>query len=115
MLEALKVLKEEDNFDAFFFLPGEEEDTVHIEGALYKNPGEKVGGSEMGDEYHVILFKENATDDVLYDIDRFDAIFSDPLEYISQLIPAKWFGVIAKKTTTSDSFMQKTFDKLQES
>ena len=112
MLEALKVLKEEE-FDAFFFLPGPDEDTIHIEGAVYKNPGDKVGGSPMGDEYHVILFKENVEDDVLYDIDRFDAIFCDPLEYISQLIPSKWYGIIAKKTTTSDNFMQKTFDKLQ--
>jgi hypothetical protein len=43
----------------------------------------------------------------------FDAIFSDPLEYMSGLIPSGIFGIMARKTTTSNNFIQKTFDKLQ--
>ena len=105
MLDFLKVLTEEE-FDAYFFLPGPKKDTVHIEGATYKNPGIKVGGSDLGDEYHVILFKDNTEDDVLDNVDRFDAVFAAPLEYISELIPAHWFGVLARKTTTSSAFIQ---------
>jgi hypothetical protein len=110
MLDYLKVLKDEEH-DAYFFLPGLTEDTIHLEGASYKDAGENVGHSEMGNAYHVILFKE-AADGELTDIDMFDAIFMDPLEYMSGLLPAGIFGIMARKTTTSNSFIQKTFDKL---
>lgn len=111
MLEFLKEYSKEEH-DAIFFLPGDKEDQITIEGATYRDPGEKVGGSVMGDSYHVILFKESPETEELYDVDRFDAIFSDPLEYISGLIPQNWFGVIAKRTTTSEDFIQKIFDKM---
>jgi hypothetical protein len=112
MLDFLKELQKE-NFDALFFLPGDTEGQLHIEGALYKDPGETVGGNELGKAYHVILFKENVNG--IYNVDQFDAIFTEPLEYMSTLIPDNWYGVLAKKTTTSESFMKKVFDKLQES
>jgi hypothetical protein len=111
MLEFLKEFSN-DEHDAVFFLPGDKEDQIHIEVATYKNPGEKVGGSALGDAYHIILFKENK--EGVYDVDRFDAIFIKPFEYISNLIPQNWFGVLAKKTTTSEDFIQKTFDKISE-
>jgi len=110
MLDFLKEFSK-DGHDAIFFLPGDKEDDLHIEGATYKNPGDKIGGNSMGDEYHVILFKEQE-DGKLYDVDKFEAIFADPYEYISNLIPQNWFGIFAKRTTTSDAFIQKTFDKL---
>ena len=108
------MFKNEPN-DAIFFLPGEKPDQVQIEAATYRNPGEDVGGSVMGKTYHVILFKEDDSEKGVYDVDRFEAIFCDPLEYISGLIPQHWFGVIARKTTTSDDFIEKTFAKISES
>ena len=111
MLEFLKEFSKE-NHDAIFFLPGDKEHQITIEGATYKESGNKIGGSAMGDSYHVILFKENSDTEELYDVDHFDAIFIDPLEYISELIPQEWYGVIAKQTTTSQAFIQKIFDKL---
>ena len=113
MLDFLKEFSNEQH-DAIFFLPGDKEDQVQIEAATYKEPGENIGGSSLGNAYHVILFKEDTETDKLYNVDRFDAIFVDPLEYISGLIPQNWYGVIARKTTTSNTFIQKTFDKLQE-
>ena len=113
MLDFLKEISKEEH-DAIFFLPGDKMDQVEIESAVYKNPGENIGGSSLGHAYHVILFKEDTKRDKLYDVDRFDAIFVDPFEYISGLITHNWFGVIARKTTTSNTFIQKTFDKLQE-
>ena len=110
MLDFLKEFSK-DGHDAIFFLPGEKKDDLHIEGATYKNTGEKIGGNSMGDEYHVILFKEHE-DGKLYDVDKFEAIFADPYEYISNLITQNWFGILAKRTSTSDAFVQKTFDKL---
>ena len=111
MLDYLKVLKN-DEHDALFFLPGPKKDTIHLEGATYKDAGEDVGGNELGKAYHVILFKENAEGE-LVDVDMFDAIFVDPLEYMSGLIPSGIFGIMARKTTTSNNFIQKTFDKLK--
>jgi len=39
----------------------------------------------------------------------------DPYEYISNLLPQEWFGMVVRKTTTSGAFVQRIFDKLQES
>jgi hypothetical protein len=113
MLDFLKEFSKEEH-DAIFFLPGDKMDQVQVEAVTYKNPGESIGGSYLGHAYHVILFKEDTKVDKLYAVDRFDAIFLDPFEYISGLIPHNWFGVIARKTTTSNTFIQKTFDKLKE-
>lgn len=114
MLEYMKCLQDED-YDALFFLPGPHEDTVHLEGALYKEPGESIGSTDIGKAYHVILFQENEDTGELYNIDKFEAIFADPLEYMSGLLPSKIFGMMCKKTTTSNSFIEKTFDKLTNS
>ena len=107
--------KPDDNepFDAFFFLPGEDENTVYLEGAVYKNRGEKIGGSAIGDSYHVILFKESDNGEFT-DIDRFNAIFVDPVAYMSGLIESGWFGILTKMTTTSENFINSTFAKMTE-
>jgi hypothetical protein len=117
MLDVLKNLKNdpEGPFDAIFFMPTEKEDCIHIEANMLKDPGEPLGGSTMGESYEVILFKDDTEKDELYNIDRFEAIFCDPYEYISNLIPQKWFGMMVRKTTTSGAFVQRIFDKLQES
>lgn len=111
MIEIPKALKDEP-FDTFFFIPGAEDDTVHLESAVYKDPGEKVGGSVMGDGYHIILFRE-AENGELVDIEQFDAVLIDPLTYIKRMLNIEWFGIIAKMTTTSNTFIQNTFDKMR--
>jgi len=113
MIEIPKTLKEEP-FDAFFFLPGEKEDTIHLESAVYKNAGEKRGGSVMGDGYHIILFRE-AEDGELVDVEQFEAVLVDPVAYMSRMLSIDWFGILARMTTTSDTFIQNTFDKLTDS
>jgi hypothetical protein len=111
MLEFLKEFSKE-NHDAIFFLPGDKKGSIKIEGATYKNPGEVIGGSNIGDAYHIILFKEDEETEELYNVDSFEGIFIDPLEYMSSLITQDWYGIVARKTTTSTDFIQKTFDKL---
>ena len=68
----------------------------------------------MGDSYHVILFKA-AEDGQLVNIDRFNAIFVDPVVYMSGLIESGWFGILTKMTTTSEKFINSTFAKLTDS
>ena len=110
MLEAFKDVKD---FDVLFFLPTDQEDELRVESCTYKNPGEQIGGSELGPEYTVHLFKfdeENGT----YDHDSFDAIFADPRIYISNLIPQDWYGMVARKTTTSADFVGDMVAKFKE-
>lgn len=112
MLDFLKSIKD-DNFDAFFFMPGPQEDTVKVEGAKYKEAGNYIEGSVMGNMYHIILFKQDE-DGTPIDPDLFEAILIEPLEYVSRMISCDFYGVVAKKTTTSSEFVKTTFDKLKE-
>lgn len=112
MLESLKKLSEE-NFDTLLFLPTEEENQIQVQGSMYINPGVKLNGSQLGDCYHIILFKENDEGNVTH-LDLFEAILAAPLEYVSRLMPDDWYGIICRKTTTSDEYVQKTFDSLKE-
>jgi hypothetical protein len=114
MLEYLKELKNDPDgpFDIIYFLPGEEENNLHLEGRVFKDPGEKVGGSELGDCYTIILFKEDVENDGFYELDTFDAILADPYEYMSGLIPQDWYGVFTKKTTKSEEYVKSMLDKL---
>jgi hypothetical protein len=112
MLDFLKEIKNE-KFDAFFFIPGPEEDVVKVEGARYKDPGKTIDGSKMGDMYHIMLFKQDDEGNPV-DPDLFEAILTEPLEYVSRMITCDFYGLVAKKTTTSNEFIQNTFDKLKE-
>lgn len=110
MIEELKGLSFEE-CDTYMFLPTEEDNQMSIQGSTYKNPGTKLGGTSMGDCYHIILFKEG--EDGPIHLDKFEAILGAPLEYMSTLIPSNWFGIICKKTTTSDHFVNSAFDNLR--
>jgi hypothetical protein len=112
MLDFLTYLKDE-NYDAYFFLPGEKENQIHVEASLYKNPGEGLGSSALGHNYHVVLFREDEDRNVV-DLDQFEGVLTCPLEYISGLLPSDWYGIIARKTTTSTDFLDRLVAKLQE-
>jgi len=110
MLDYLRPLKNE-KFDFLTFLEGDKKDSIQICGTEYVNPGEDVGGSTIGSSYHIILFREHKTNKEEYgDVDSFDAILADPLEYISGLIPQGWYGIIARKTTTSRPLIDRMLD-----
>jgi hypothetical protein len=110
MLEFLKPLKNE-KYDFLTFLEGDEEDQIQIQGTQYSNPGEKIDSSLMGDSYHIILFRNHKEKKDEYgDVDSFDAVLSEPLEYISGLIPQGWYGIIARKTTTSRPIIDRMLD-----
>ena len=104
-------LREMNEYDAVLFLPDPEgEDNqlkVHI--SKYKNPGEKVGGSSMGDLFDIIIFRINEDYDLI-DLERFDGILVDAREYISRMIKEDWYGYICRKTTTSEKVANEIFD-----
>jgi len=113
MLDFLKHFKTE-NYDFLTFFEGEKKDQISIMTQEYANTGLPVGASRMGNAYHIILFRSHETEDKYIDLDSFDAILSDPLEYISGLIPQGWYGIIAKKTTTSEPIINKLLAKCRE-
>lgn len=110
MLAFLEESKDKE-FDTIFFLSGDKDDTIQVQFNMFKERGHKIGGSEMGDSYHIILFREDEKGNLI-EPDMFEAILTCPLEYISSMIKQNWFGVIARMTTTSDEFVKRTFDML---
>jgi hypothetical protein len=112
MLDFLRELKNE-NFDIIHFISGDEKDTLDIRTNTYKESSESIETSSLGNKYHIILFRENEKGTVI-DPDKFEAILLEPLEYISELIPQHWFGIIARKTEKSGKFIDNLFDKMME-
>ena len=108
MLEALKAME---NYDIIFFTPHEEnEDEVSVQSATYKTPGEKIGGTEMGDFYDIVLFRMDEEDELI-DLERFQAILVDPRVYVGRMVKSDYFGMVAKKTTNSDNMVDDIFAK----
>lgn len=113
MLDSLKYLKNH-SFDVLTFLEGEEDSQIKVELNSYTTPGEKVGGNQVGELYDIILFQDHEEDVEKFDkLDHFVAILGDPLEYISQLIPSGWYGIIARKTTTSEEIVAGWLDNIK--
>jgi len=108
MIEPFKQISSD--FDVLFFLPHEESDKVHIEAARYGKKGKLVDDNNIGPTWHIILFKTD--ENGIKDKDVFEAIFSDPREYVSNLIPQDWYGFVAKKTTTSKKFVKEAIDRI---
>lgn len=112
MLDFLKDLNSFD-YDSLLFMPGPEKDSIKVEGHNYKDPGETIIESTMGFTYHIILFKETTEGKICHE-DLFDAVLIEPLEYMSRMISDDWYGMVARKTTTSYKFVKDAFDKLQQ-
>jgi hypothetical protein len=114
MLDAFKHIKSNAEFDTISFTENLKDPTqTTINWSTYINPGTKVDQSELGDKYHIFLYRQSSTNPNRYDnFELFEAILTDPLEYLSGIIPHRNFGMIAKKTTTSGEYVQEVVDKL---
>lgn len=108
----LEIFKHIGDYDTIFFVPHPEgdDDQVKLEVAQYREKSEKVGGSEMGDMFDIIVFRMNEEYDIV-DLDRFDGILIDPREYVTRMIKDDWYGMITRKTTTSDKLAKDIFAK----
>ena len=109
MLDYLQPLKDAD-VDVIMFFEGSQPNSIKVEGNQYEDRGTPVGGNDIGNAYHVILCKDHPTEDKYDQFDNFEAMLAEPLEYISGLIPEGWYGVIAKKTTTSHEPITRMLD-----
>ena len=109
MLEYLQPLKDVD-IDFIMFFQGSKPDSIKIEGNQYLERGEPVGGNDLGHSYHIILCKDHPTEDKYHDLDTFEAILGSPVEYMSNMIEGGFYGIIAKKTTTSEQLYHRMLD-----
>jgi hypothetical protein len=102
-------------YDFISFLSGEKKDSIAIMASDYSDAGEPVGGNDLGEMYHILLFRDHKDDPEKYDdVDSFEAILVSPSEYIARLIPAGFYGVVGRKTTTSEKIFKKLLDKTLE-
>lgn len=108
MKEFLLPLKNKE-FDGLNFYRNKD-GNLEIDGFGYKNPGEKLPGSEMGDLYDIIVFAEDPPKMP----ERFKAILISPLDYVSRMIDDGFLGIVAKATTTSDTVMEDAFNQMSE-
>jgi hypothetical protein len=106
----LDIFKKTGEYDTIFFVPAEDETQVKIEVAKYKEMGDKIGGSELGDLYEIILFRMDEEFNVI-DLDKFEGILIEPREYVTRMIKDDWYGMVTKKTTTSDKLTTDVFAK----
>ena len=114
MIESLKQIQIH-KYDAISFVDSDEiEGAINIIGTHYDEPGKCQESYEMGNKYHIILYRDHETDPTRYDtFEMFEAILSDPIEYMSGLIKRGWYGTIAKKTTTSGKFIGEILDNIK--
>jgi hypothetical protein len=92
------------NFDGYNWI--NEDDKIQVIGVTYKNPGEKVGGSELGDMYDIIVIGED--DDMP---DRFQAILTSPIHYITRMINDGFDGIAYRMTTTSKAYVDAIYNE----
>jgi hypothetical protein len=106
MKEFLHILKGKD-FDGLNFYRNE--DGLHeVTGFEYRKDGEKIGGTEMGDLYHIIIFQEEPPKMP----ELFEAILVSPLHYVSRMMEDGFLGTVSKVTTTSHEVAETMFEAI---
>lgn len=109
----LEVFRKITDYDTIFFVPNpdsEDDSEVKVEVANYKEKGENVGGSDLGHLYEIILFRMDEEYNLI-DLDKFEGILIEPREYVSRMIKEDWYGLVARKTTTSHRLTSDIFAK----
>lgn len=95
-------------YDGFYFLPLEgDEDSLHLSYFELKEEqrGEPVEKTSVGDMFHVIMFKSDDEGLPILD-DCFEAILGDPSKYIENLVGARIYGCVLRKTDKSGKWVE---------
>jgi hypothetical protein len=103
-----------DEYDGFYFLPGDEDYDINIAYFKFKEDwgAPSIESSPLGDKYHIAFFKRDANGDPMFD-DEFEAIFADPSVYIQGLAGAKIYGCVLRKTEKSTKWWKEYLERAQ--
>jgi hypothetical protein len=112
MKEIFKKMKEA-KCHAIAFLPSENpEEQAIIQGLHYKDHGEIVKTqSDIGDLYDIIIFRGDI-DDGFGELEQFEAVLSCPFTYSDRMYHGNYFGIVAKKTSTSGEVVKSLLEKI---
>jgi hypothetical protein len=98
---------------AIAFLPSENpEEQAIIQGLHYKELGDTIKTqSDIGDLYDIIIFRGDI-DKGFSDLEQFEAVLSCPFTYSDRMYHGNYYGVVAKKTTTSNEVVDSLIEKI---
>jgi len=103
--------------DVVMFLPGSLPKNgvipLKIDLMRYTNAGEKLGGSDLGDSYDIILFQLDIDTITVKNKDRFTAVLIEPAQYIANMINHHFFGIVARLTSNSNNMMTTTYEQIK--
>lgn len=100
-------------FDGIYFLPGEDDEELVISYFDFKDEyanGKPVGSTDIGDMFHFAFFRRDENGEPLFD-DAFEAILGDPTTYVRNLVGAKVYGCIVRKTEKSGKWFEDYLNK----
>lgn len=95
----------EEQYDGFYFLPPDEEEVEGVKLSFFRFNsdefrGKPVGGTKIGDNYHIAFFRSNDEGQPVFD-EEFEAIFADPVVYVKSLVGSDIYGCVLRKTENS--------------
>lgn len=110
---------EMEDYDGFLFLPAEDvaedEDGIEFRFIKYKNDlGAPIEFTEIGEKYHVAFFKQDENGDYQF-YETFEAIFSDPLTYVRNLVGCNLYGTMVKKKERSTEWFEEYLTDIKNS
>ena len=104
-------------YDGFYFLPGESSDDLLLKYFSFNNElqgGKKLGGNGEADTWMIAFFRKGEDGSPIFD-DTLEAIFYDPVTYISQLAGMGLYGCMLRKTDKSVKWFNHYLKTMKES
>lgn len=105
-----------DEYDGFYFLPGDEDGDINLAYFKFKEEGFPIGkpvnDSPLGGTYHIAFFRKDVNGDPMFD-DAFEAVFADPSIYVKGLMGAEIYGCVLRKTENSEKWWKQYLTRAQ--
>ena len=103
------------DYDGFYFLPGDEEGEMKFAFFDFKDEfevGIPMEVTNVGDKYLLAFFKKDVDGLPVLD-DNFEAILADPQVYITGLLGAEIYGCVVRKTEKTIEWFEDYLNRTQ--
>lgn len=77
----------------------------------YITPGNKLGKSNLGDLFSIILFRIDDKENVI-EKEKFEAVLIQPMIYILRILDLGFYGFVARLTDKSEKFIEQLYEGL---